>query len=584
MPKKRQKLLLLDANALLHRAWHALPPLQAPDGTVVNAVYGMASVVLKLLKEEKPDVFIACWDTAAPTFRHEVYEAYKATREEKEQELYDQIPLSKDLLKTLGVSSVEKDGYEADDLIATLAERAGTEGYYTRIVTGDRDTLQLVGPNVDVLAFKKGVSETKLFDEKAVEEEYGVPPTRLRDWKAIKGDPSDNIPGVPGIGEKGATELLRAYGSFSGIFKAAHDPSSDMKTGLRKKLLEGEASAKLAYELVDLDRHAPMKKSISFYVSSLDRQAFTEAAARFGFRSLFSRLPDQVDKNESFSRRPSPAQTKQSVSERLTALSEKDALAFLARAGAETEIAMSVLEREQGSLFGGGIRGIALGWKAECAFIPADLFRNHRVKGELRELLANPAIGKIFHDAKRHMTLLEHEGFALAGISHDTLIAAYLLAAGERNLDADSLILQYLHSPILEGEEREIRTTQALVAIADEQRREMKKTGADRVFQRMELPLIPILRDMERTGILVDLPYLKSLSKEMNEEKLEIERRMEKSVGHAFNPASPLQLAVILFEELGLPAAGIKKGKTGYSTAASELEKLRGKHEIIDLM
>lgn len=511
MPKKRQKLLLLDANALLHRAWHALPPLQAPDGTVVNAVYGMASVALKLLKEEKPDVFIACWDTAAPTFRHEAYKAYKATREEKEQELYDQIPFAKDLLKTLGVPSVEKDGYEADDLIATLAERADSEGYYTRIVTGDRDTLQLVGPNVDVLTFKKGVSETKLFDEKAVEEEYGVPPTRLRDWKAIKGDPSDNIPGVPGIGEKGATELLRAYGSFSGIFKAAHDPSSDMKTGLRKKLLEGETSAKLAYELVDLDRHAPMKKSISFYVSSLDRQAFTEAAARFGFRSLFSRLPDQVDKNESFSRRPSPAQTKQSVSERLTALSEKDALAFLARAGAETEIAMSVLEREQGSLFGGGIRGIALGWKAECAFIPADLFRNHRVKGELRELLANPAIGKIFHDAKRHMTLLEHEGFALAFISHDTLIAAYLLAAGERNLDADALVLQYLHSPIPEGEDREIRTTQALVAIAEEQRREMKKTGADRIFQRMELPLIPILRNMERTGILVDLPDRKSV-------------------------------------------------------------------------
>lgn len=155
MPKKRQKLLLLDANALLHRAWHALPPLQAPDGTVVNAVYGMASVALKLLKEEKPDVFIACWDTAAPTFRHEAYKAYKATREKKEQELYDQIPFAKDLLKTLGVPSVEKDGYEADDLIATLAERADSEGYYTRIVTGDRDTLQLVGPNVDVLTFKK---------------------------------------------------------------------------------------------------------------------------------------------------------------------------------------------------------------------------------------------------------------------------------------------------------------------------------------------------------------------------------------------------------------------------------------------
>ncbi|MBD3251716.1 DNA polymerase I, partial [Candidatus Uhrbacteria bacterium] len=244
MSKQRPKLLLLDANALLHRAWHALPPLKAPDGTVVNAAYGVTSVVLKMMKEERPDLFIACWDTAAPTYRHEAYEDYKATREEKEDELYEQIPICQEVLEVLGIPSLEKDGYEADDLIGTLAKKGEGGGYHVRIVTGDRDALQLIQPNVDVLTFKKGVSVTKLYTKHEVLEDYGVPPERLTDWKAIKGDPSDNIPGISGIGDKGATELLQKFDSLEGVFKAAKDDSTDIKAGMRKKILEGEKSGR----------------------------------------------------------------------------------------------------------------------------------------------------------------------------------------------------------------------------------------------------------------------------------------------------------------------------------------------------
>ena len=290
---KRPKLLLLDANALLHRAWYALPPLTAPDGKVVNAAYGVTSVVLKILKDEKPGVFVACWDTAAATFRHEAYEAYKAQREKQADELYAQIPVAQEVLATLGIPSVELDGYEADDLIGTLTVRAVKEGYDVRIVTGDRDTLQLIAPHVDVLTFKKGVSETRLFTDKEVMDDYGIAPRQLVDWKALRGDASENIPGVPGIGEKTATELLQKLKTIEGVFKAAHDAKSGLSEGVRKKLVAGEKSGRLALSLVDIKTDVPVKMKIADLKSSLDREAFIQDAAKYGFRSLITRLPQE---------------------------------------------------------------------------------------------------------------------------------------------------------------------------------------------------------------------------------------------------------------------------------------------------
>ncbi len=250
--KIKPHLVILDANALLHRAWHALPPLTSPDGTVVNAVYGVMSVVMKLLQEQKPDAFVACWDTKAPTFRHEAFEAYKAQREKQPDELYAQIPLLKEGLAFMGVPSVEKDGYEADDLIGTIALHSKKEDWHVMIVTGDRDALQLVQSDVSVLAFKKGVSETILFDEEEVMRQYGLTPAQFVEYKSLRGDPSDNIPGIRGIGEKGATDLLKTYGDLRGIFHAAHDDASALSSSVRAKLLTAEKEMPAILALVKI--------------------------------------------------------------------------------------------------------------------------------------------------------------------------------------------------------------------------------------------------------------------------------------------------------------------------------------------
>jgi DNA polymerase-1 len=575
MPKTRPLLLLLDANALLHRAWHALPPLKSPDGMLVNAAYGVSSVVLKLLKEEKPDAFIACWDTKAKTFRHEQYEAYKATREQKEQELYDQIPVTKEILETAGVRSLAVDGYEADDLIGTLAAKGVKDGYRVRIVTGDRDELQLVNPHTDVLTFKKGVSVTKLYKEKDVEEEYGVKPALLVDWKAIKGDPSDNIPGIPGIGDKGATELLQKFKTFDGVIMAAKDEKSDIKAGLRKKIMEGEKAGRQALDLVAIRTDVPISGKPLDMKGALDRDAFIELAGAYGFRSLIPRLPGGGSVRQTDAGRGARFQN---------AKDEKNAQSFIESLKGEKEIVAHVSMGEQGSLFGGSPDGIIMGTAERSAFIPALIAGKGRVNESLHNFLGDERTGKVCHDAKEQMRLLESFGLPLKGIVHDTLLAAYLLAAGERKFDLEILSLHLLGRDIPAGDKRNQAIAEIIFAIRSRQTEDLKRTNADRVMERFELPLIPVLRGMERAGIRIDIPYLEKLSKEVTKDKEKIEAAMEKIVGRAFNPASPSQLATILFDELKLPAKGIKKGKTGYSTAASELEKLEGTHEIIDLI
>ena len=593
MPTKRPKLLLLDANALLHRAWHALPPLTSPDGKVVNAAYGVTSVVLKILKDEKPDAFVACWDTVAPTFRHKAYKAYKAQREEQPDELYNQVPVTKDVLATLGVPSVELDGWEADDLIGTYAVRGVKDGYDVRIVTGDRDALQLISSHVDVLTFKKGVSETRLFTDKEVMDDYGITPKQLVDWKALRGDASDNIPGVPGIGEKTATELLQKFKTIEGVFKAAHDSKSDLSDGVRKKLIAGEKSGRQALSLVDIKTDVPVNTKIADLKSTLDREAFIQAAAKYGFRSLIARLPQ----TGSVVRGPSaevpigagiarPVRKKKTVDAESTSVaSEKGVMSFLSHVREADEVAVVVTSGVQGSLFGSSsVQSITFGIATRTATIPSSLFTVPSVKRELAGTLSQERPGKLCHDAKRAMKDLEAAGLVLSGVTHDTLIAAYLLAAGERSLDLETLAFQNLGRQFPQGESRPAAEAVTILELATKQRVDMKAMGADRVWERFERPLIPILRDMERTGVLIDIPYLKKLSKEMQDEKAKIEKKMEKLVGHAFNPASPSQLAVILFDELKLPTKGIKSGKTGFSTAASELEKLQGAHPLIDLI
>ncbi|HVM90787.1 MAG TPA: DNA polymerase I [Verrucomicrobiae bacterium] len=586
MPKR---LFILDANALLHRTWHAIRPLTNPEGLVVNCVYGMLMSVLKLIQEQKPDAFVACWDTEAPTFRHEAYEAYKANRVQKEDELYAQIPWIKEGFEALGIPSYALDGYEADDLIGTFANQAKKAGWEVVIVTGDRDALQLIQKNVSVMAFKKGVSETKMYDEASLLEEYGLTPEQFLEYKAMRGDPSDNIPGVRGIGEKGATELLKTYGNIKNILKAAKDKKSDMSEATREKLLAAEKELPGIIKLVTIDRAVPIKWKLEAGVFPKNRDALLAFLHRMGFRSLLSKIPGEALAET----KKAKAKTKLTPSPKRATPTPSGAEFGAGREGVQDVanalkefpvgeiVAVMVPVVPQGSLFGPDANGLVLA-TAKNSF----QFTSETVKKEAKKFSAfltdNDRLF-VAHDAKSEMKGLRRIGLPLPVWTFDTMIASYLLGAGERNHDLDAIASKYLGVQ-LEQNESATRRASAVALLVPLLRKALKEEKLETIFSRFEMPLIPVLDAMEEAGIKIDTKYLAKLSKEMLADKRELEEKMQKAAGVPFNPASPIQLADVLFNTLKLPTKGIKRSKNGFSTAASELEKLAGQHPLIAMV
>jgi len=293
---EKEKFIIIDTPAILHRAWHALPKLTDKTGRVVNAVYGFSSVFLKILREFRPTFIAACFDTPAPTFRHQVYKEYKATRLPQSKEFYDQIPLVKEVLQAFNVSVFEKEGYEADDLIGILVYKYQHLVPEIIIITGDLDALQLVNNRVKVYFLKQGISEVKIYDEKEVEARYGLSPQQLVDFKALRGDPSDNIPGVPGIGEKTAQDLIRRFGSLEAVYQHLADCEQgarecEIKNNVRKLLNEEKERAILSKKLVTILKEAP--KDFVFEVKSWSGpniEKVEEVFNNFGFKSLLERF------------------------------------------------------------------------------------------------------------------------------------------------------------------------------------------------------------------------------------------------------------------------------------------------------
>ena len=586
---KKPRLFILDANALLHRAWHALPPLTSPDGMVVNAVYGVMMTVMKLIKEEKPECFVACWDTKAPTFRHEAYAEYKATREKQEDALYEQIPILHEGLSYLGVDSLSLDGYEADDLLGTIAFRAKKMGWSVTIVTGDRDALQLVQPDIEVLAFKKGVTETVTYDEKEIMNQYGLTPQQFLEYKAMRGDASDNIPGIKGIGEKGATELLQTYGDLKGVMKAAHDKKSELSPSLRQKLLDGEKDLPATIALVTIDTHVPIEwKPVAHAHTKELEEKLREFLSRLGFKSLVARLDktsEPVEKKEEIGGKTEPVVHKKSFDGTayqdiiITNADEAEAAIKKIREAGEIVLAISG-NPGQPSLDGSD--GIVVGVSDRLHLFPMGFPRKAH-SDELAELLADPHIKKITHDAKTFMHAVERWGLEVRGWSFDTMLAAYLLGAGERNHDLPSIAQRYADMAITD-ESPGFRKAEAITKLAAVLRDALAQDEQTRVLERFEMPLIPVLYGMEQEGVRIDKAYLTALAEELRKDKQALHEKMTKIAGHEFNTASPSQLADVLFEDLKLSSKGIKRGKTGISTAASELEKLRGMHPIIEMI
>ncbi len=579
MASRREGLLVLfDGNALLYRAFHALPPLSTRTGEPVGAVYGFVSMLLKALNELKPAYWAVAFDSPGPTFRHQKFEQYKAHRPKPPDELRRQTERVRRVAQAFGIPKVELAGFEADDILGTLSRLAEERGLETIIVTGDADTMQLVSPHVKILLPKPRSSfgDTVLYDVEMVKRQYGLLPSQIPDYKALAGDPSDNIPGVPGIGEKTAKMLLREFGSLEAIYENLHRVNPPK---LRELLRAYEEKARLSKELALIRRDLPLDfEPEEFAVErTYSREGAIEIFRELEFVSLLPKLPKApkavLPAGEEI--RYKVVDTPEALEEMLEALSRSHILAL------STEAAGPDLLRAE-------LSGIALSAGPDSNwYIPlkrgAQLPPSQVIE-KLKLVLEDPKILKVAHDAKRDMMALCNCGIDMREPLFDTMIAAHLV--GEKALELKNLAFTRLGiEPGREGEDRARRAcadAEVIWKLREILEAELREKGLWRLFSEIEIPLIRVLLKMERNGILVDVNKLREMSRRLREELFRLEEEIYKLVGFKFNINSPQQLAQVLYERLKLPRS--RRTKTGYSTEASVLESLRGAHPVIDLL
>ena len=562
MNREKKILVLLDGNALIHRAYHALPPLTTKNGETVQAVYGFTMTLLSVLEKFHPEYIAATFDLEGKTFRDDLYADYKATRVAAPDDLYAQIPRVKEVVRAFNIPIYEKEGYEADDCVGTLARQAEREGVSVIIVTGDSDELQLVTPLVKVFMLRKGIKDIVLYDEKAVAEKYGFAATLIPDYKGLAGDSSDNIPGVTGVGQKTATDLLQKFGSLDNIY--AHLP--EVKESVRKKLEADKEKAFLSKVLGTIHLTAPVRLDLPACVSKdFDRATVTTLFQELGFFSLIKRLgggDQQETKNPSTSlrvKRERELKTGQEIAE------------FLKQATGKKVALWATKEKE--SLFGESLQSVHLAVSSAESFVVA---WNDEHQQQLQAFLEDAIREKIVYDAKALRHLFQNEGLTLRGAMFDVLIAAYLLNSGG-NVEFDYLVLVEC------GDEPPFFRAPYLLTLAEryeEKLDEISKTQSSgrtlrTVFRSIEMPLIPVLFAMEEHGIFLNTEKFKALSDELGEELAVLEKNIYTLAGREFNINSPKQLSEILFQDLHIPTTNIKKTKTGISTASSELQKLQ---------
>jgi DNA polymerase-1 len=594
---EKQLLLLFDGNALVHRAFHALPPLTQPKtGELVNAVYGFASTLLKVFADFKPTHWAVAFDRPAPTFRHEMFEEYKAQRPATPEELKSQIKKVHQLVESFHIPVFEIDGFEADDVLGTLSKQADEQGIETIIVTGDNDMLQAVLPRVKALAPKRTFSDTVLYDEEAVEQKYGIKPEQLPDLKALVGDVSDNIPGLPGVGEKTAAKLLQQYGSLQGIYDHIEDITP---ARLQDTLREYRPQVFRNEELATIVKDVPIKLDLkTCQVSHYDRNVVAKLFQELEFIKLLPRLPQiQAEGHQPSAVECHIVNTEAALGQLIGELEKAQGLTIEVEATGEkaamADLVGLAISPAQGKAFYIPLGHLGLNQ-------PQQLPLTH-VTAQLKAILENVSINKIAHNGKHVMAALAGCGVAVRNLNFDPMLAAYLL--GEKSLGLKALAFNKLGIEISTpaglsgaGKKRSSLSLLEVNQVADyacanvdivwslkeSLETELRQQGLWQLFTEVEMALIPVLVTMERDGILLDTGLLREMSLEMGKELLKLEKEIYSSVGHQFNINSPQQLGKILFGELKLPQS--RKTKTGYSTEASVMEALRGTHPIIELI
>lgn len=564
---KHPLLIVIDGNAILHRAYHALPPMTTKSGLLVNAAYGFTVLLLNIVKEYQPEALCVTFDVKGGTFRDEIYKEYKATRVKQPQELYDQIDFIKHILDSFGIVYFEKKGFEADDVIGTIAAMMRKEKtWHTAIVTGDSDEFQLVTEAVSVIILKKGISEVMVYDEKAVKDRYGLTPKQLIDFKALKGDSSDNIKGVKGIGEKSAEQLIQVFSSVEGLYAELEKTGTleGFSASVIKKLVEGKADALLSKQLVTIETAVPLDFTIEKVMAKpLSREIIEPVLREYEFTTLLKRMH--------FDEGVQPV-VKKKKSSSVKELDEQEVSAWIKQVN--TRIAVHITKQEQVSMFDDAVGTVAIATKKETV-----LWKLTPQTALLTIALLERAPEVITFDAKKMYHTLGVADARVFQTVKDVMILGYVLQAGREVLIAD---LAFEHGGVaLADEPSTSEIAQALLATYEPLVKAAEEAAQEKVVETIEYPLLPILYHMERAGIMLDVKELRRLSVEAEKEIDRVSTMIFRLAGREFNIASPQQLGVVLFEELELPTVGIKRGKTGISTAASELEKLEGEHEII---
>lgn len=574
----RKKLILIDGNSIAYRAFFALPLLSTASGRHTNAAYGFTMMLLRLLQDEHPTHVAVAFDKGKTTFRHEFYEAYKGTRQKTPGELSEQFPIVREVLDAFGIAHIEIEGYEADDIIGTLSRRAEEEGYETLVVSGDKDLLQLVSDRVHAILTRKGITETECYDIAKVQERYGLSPRQIIDLKGLMGDSSDNIPGIPGVGEKTALKLLHEFGSVEGVLA-----NIDKITGkkLQDKVAEHRESALLSKKLAAISREAPVDLSLdSLLYKGFDTARVRETFKRYEFKSLLDKLPDGKGAGE-------PANPGKKADLQMEIVPAERVAGVLANLPEQVGVHLEFA----GTYHRATLTGLAFGTPNRAWFVP---LREGDVPDPVKLFFRNGEKLKVFFDVKAALYMLRDAGIELDRRTFDVLLAGYLLNPQDGTPKLEEIVSRELNWSIAQlpredkklagptPEERARFYGEAAAALANLQPildRQMQKREVHALYADLELPLAYVLADMEYQGVKIDTKRLREIGEELSVNIDRLTGEIYKLAGQEFNINSPKQLGEILFDKMGLPTR--KKTKTGYSTSADVLEKLAPFSEIV---
>ncbi len=581
----RKKFLIIDGNSLIYRAFYALPLLQSSRGEHTNATYGFTNMLLKLLEEEKPHYLVVAMDHPAPSFRHGLYAEYKGHREKTPDELREQVQRIRDILEAMHVTVLEVEGYEADDIIGTLSALAGKSHLETTVVTGDADLLQLVGDEgVTVMLTRKGITQMDRYDRDKLAERYGLEPSQMIDYKALKGDPSDNIPGVPGIGDKTARRLLQEHGTLERLYENLDKLGGKLRQNLeqyRDQLFTGR-------RLVALCRDVPLPFTLEQYSFAPDYRRLAELFAELEFKSLSARVKQLLPES------PSPESNICLEGEKVR--SAADLVRLLEGIPADGVLVVLV-EPPAGRPY----------WREPLAVIALAPDRKkgyylNLEKFKPGEEAAWKALARVWergvtvccHDGKYLANYLHHRGLKEPPRIFDIRLAAYLLDPARSSYDLPYLLQQYLNLKVAVEEKGGRKTPRdpeqeglrlaswacSLIELKEKLEQRLAEHSLDKLYYDLELPLAGVLARMERRGMAVDLTFLQDYAAEIHSRVETLEDEIYRLAGERFNLNSPQQLSAILFEKLKLPV--IRKTKTGFSTDAKVLEELAPHHEIVE--